>query len=329
MDLDHLTPSQYLHLSILLVHLQQAMNENFFRKIHRKGIMVVAAAGNNGHVDDAPPMIPAAFPTSTISIGAVNLQKKRHYMSAVNSQVELCAVGTDVISTGFDLVNGRYHWDYAKKTGSSMAAPQVAAVVSLLWSHFPACSGDQIRSVLAKTAIGHRYSYGPCDDNCGFGIPQLQDAYDLLDSTRTYPGSNDYNCNVAGLILSSTNNVCDCVNSRGDPSKCLDVSSRSGASKVSQYQHSSSNSSTRCADDSSARFKLAVSSRNLQIQILNRKKNRNNNKKRNRRKVTRGCKFVAKASYSQIIQYCRNTKVRQSCKRTCSYSGFEYADCTF
>ena len=278
-----------------------------------------------------PPMIPAAFPTSTISIGAVNLLKKRHYMSAVNSQVEFCSWGDSVISTGFELVGGRYYWDYVKKTGSSMAAPQVAAVVSLLWSHFPVCSGDQIRSVLAKTATGHRYSYGSCDDNCGFGIPQLQDAYDLLDSTRSYPGSNDYNCNVAGLILSSTNNVCDCVNSRGDPSKCLDFSSSSGVSKVSQFQQSSSHSSTntRCADDSSARFKLAVSSRNLQIQVLNRQKNRNNNKKRNRRKVTRGCEFVGKAPYAKIVKYCQNTKVRQSCKRTCSYSGFEYADCTF
>ena len=91
------------------------MNENFFRKIHRKGIVTIAAAGNNGHIDDAPPMIPAAFPTSTISIGAVNLQKKRHYMSAVNFQVEFCAAGTDIISTGFELVNGRYYWDYEKK----------------------------------------------------------------------------------------------------------------------------------------------------------------------------------------------------------------------
>ena len=305
------------------------MNENYFRKVHRKGVLVVAAAGNNGHIDDAPPMIPAAFPTSTISVGAVNLQKKRHYMSAVNSQVEFCSHGTDVISTGFDLVGGRYYWDYVKKTGSSMAAPQVAAVVSLLWSHYPRCSGDQIRSVLAKTATGHKYSYGPCDDHCGFGIPQLRDAYDLLDSTRSHPGSTYYNCNVAGLILSSTNNVCDCVNSRGDPSKCLDVSSSDGASKISQYQQSSSQGSTRCADDSSARFKLAVSSRNLQIQILNRKKNRNRNKKRNRRKVTRGCGFVGKASYSQIVQYCQNSKVRHSCKRTCSYAGFEYTDCTF
>ena len=136
---------------------------------------------------------------------------------------------------------------------------------------------------------------------------------------------------ATSLVLSSTNNVCDCVNSRGNPSKCLDVSASIGASKVSQYQQTSSHSSTntRCADNSSARFKLAVSSRNLQIQILNRKKNRNNNKKRNRRKVTRGCEFVGKASYAQIVKYCRNTKVRQSCKRTCSYAGFEYTDCTF
>ena len=308
------------------------MNENYFRKIHRKGIVIVAAAGNNGHVDDSPPMIPAAFPTSTISIGAVTLKKNRHHMSAVNSQVEFCAVGVNVISTSFDLVSGRYQWDYTKKTGSSMAAPQVAAVVSLLWSHYPRCSGDEIRSVLAKTATRHKYSYSPCDDHCGFGIPQLRDAYDLLDSTRSHPGSNDYNCNVAGLILSSTDDVCDCVNSRGDPSKCLDTSS-GGMSSVTEYQQASSSttSSSRCADDPSARFQLAVSSRNLQILVLNRqKKNRNRRKKKkNRRKVTRGCEFVGRASYSQIVRYCQNAEVRQSCKRTCSYAGFEYADCTF
>lgn len=298
------------------------MPEDFFRDIHNKGILIVAAAGNNGHTDDSDlMMMPAGFPQSTISVGSVNLSKKRHHTSAINSQVEFCAMGTNVVSTGFKLDGEHYEYDYIEKTGTSMAAPQVAAVAGLLWSHFPRCSSLQVREVLARTAMPHLSSHNHCDEYCGFGIVQLQDAYDLLRKSGT--GGN-YDCSVGGPILSSTNNVCDCINSNFSPSKCLystpedhKQDSRQGPSDRT-VTPSFKSDQPKCRDNDSAKFKLVRPSRNLR---------RGRGRKR---KITRQCSYVRKRKDSLIAEYCKtSTAVRESCRRTCAFIGVSYDGCTF
>ena len=286
---------------------RDAMYEPYFRSLADKGIMLVAASGNIGGGDQNGMFYPASFPGSVISVGAVNSDESVWYKSAVNNQVEFCAHGQNVISTGLSL-------DFVRKSGTSMSTPQVAAVAANLWSHYPRCSATQIRSVLAATAKSISGSLERCTQECGFGIPQLQDAYSLLDSTKSIPGvSQDYDCDVGGMILSSTASVCDCIDSNGDPSKCIDPNT-SGPAEPTLPE---------CKDKKMARFRINVS------------RERNANKRdlqtarQKRRNRSRGCKYIRqKKSRAQF--WCQiNQDVRKSCQGSCSkLAGIVYNSCS-
>jgi serine protease len=70
------------------------------------------------------------------------------------------------------------HFDYAYFNGTSMATPHVAGVAALLFSHFPQCSGSDIRNAMNATALdlgksGQDHAYGN-------GLVQAKDALDYL-----------------------------------------------------------------------------------------------------------------------------------------------------
>ena len=63
-------------------------------------------------------------------------------------------------------------------SGTSMATPAAAGVAGVVWSAYPQCSNQQIRSALARTAR----DLGPKgrDEQFGFGMVQAQAALDYL-----------------------------------------------------------------------------------------------------------------------------------------------------
>jgi subtilisin family serine protease len=68
--------------------------------------------------------------------------------------------------------------DYGYMSGTSMATPAVAGVAALIWSHYPDCTGEQVRTVLKTTALdagdaGH-------DEKFGSGIVQADSALSKL-----------------------------------------------------------------------------------------------------------------------------------------------------
>ncbi len=67
---------------------------------------------------------------------------------------------------------------YAYYDGTSMATPHVSAVAALVWSHFPDCTGKQMRASLGKSAL----DLGPVgrDDHYGFGLVQARAAYQRI-----------------------------------------------------------------------------------------------------------------------------------------------------
>lgn len=69
--------------------------------------------------------------------------------------------------------SGYQEWD-----GTSMATPHVSGVAALVWSHFPACTNDQIRLALQATAedLGDPGR----DTSYGFGLIRAKAAYDYL-----------------------------------------------------------------------------------------------------------------------------------------------------
>lgn len=133
------------------------------------GMMLVAAAGNDGNSSMS---YPASY-SSIISVAAVDSSESRASYSQYNSQVEIAGPGSAVNST----------WPvntYRSISGTSMATPHVAGVAALVWSFFPQCTNEQIRSVLNNTAKD-KGSAGR-DNFYGYGIVQAKAAYDDINA---------------------------------------------------------------------------------------------------------------------------------------------------
>jgi subtilisin family serine protease len=78
--------------------------------------------------------------------------------------------------------------DYGYMSGTSMATPAVSGVAALVWSNFPSCTGEEIRSALKATAqdsgaAGH-------DVYFGHGIVKAKAAHDYLTANGCAGGDN-------------------------------------------------------------------------------------------------------------------------------------------
>ncbi|NEM06737.1 S8 family serine peptidase [Geodermatophilus normandii] len=108
-----------------------------------KGVVVVAAAGNDAADRDRVPVYPAAYAEpNLLTVGASTAADTVSSFSAYGATtVDLFAPGTQVFTTansgGYELVSG-----------TSIAAPQVAGAVALYRAAFPDLSAADLRSAL-------------------------------------------------------------------------------------------------------------------------------------------------------------------------------------
>lgn len=140
----------------------------------RKGMIVLAAAGNEGnnswHFITTP-----ADADSIISVGAVNnLGEPASFSSygpSSDGRVAPVAAsvgeGTFVSSTTGPIGSGN---------GTSFATPNLAGLVTCLWQAFPEFTNMEIIDAVKKSSS----IYNNPDDRIGFGIPDFQKAYDYL-----------------------------------------------------------------------------------------------------------------------------------------------------
>ncbi len=145
------------------------------------GMLAFGASGNLGLREDD---YPASYPT-VVSVGAVGPDGLRANFSNWNDQLEIMGPGVDIVST---YPGNRY----GAMSGTSMAVPYVAGIAALIWGHFPECSNQQIRNVLAasaKVVTPEGGSGSRCNRRTGFGLVQAKDAFDLLDA---------YGCDAGG-----------------------------------------------------------------------------------------------------------------------------------
>ena len=116
-------------------------------RARNKGVLLVAAAGNDGKNADKHPAYPAAYPDGNVlSVAATNSKDKLASFSNYGAKtVDLAAPGDHVASTF-------WHSDYAYMSGTSMAAPYVAAAAAMLRkAHAP---GTSARSAPACASTG-------------------------------------------------------------------------------------------------------------------------------------------------------------------------------
>lgn len=144
-----------------------ATEENAFEAARNAGLINIAAAGNGG---DTSLSYPASY-DSVMSVAAIDSSKNVASFSQKNAQVEISAPGVAITSTVLN--NGYATWD-----GTSMATPHVAGVAALVWSHFPSCTGEEIRHAMNNTA--EDLGAANRDNSYGYGLVQAKALYDAL-----------------------------------------------------------------------------------------------------------------------------------------------------
>ncbi len=107
-----------------------------------RGVVVVAAAGNFG--PGAGPTYPASYP-GVLSVAATDNNRIVTGFSEAGAAANIAAPGVNVLSTWND-------GNYAVVSGTSMAAPHVAAAAALVLARYPQLSGPQVVTQLENTA---------------------------------------------------------------------------------------------------------------------------------------------------------------------------------
>jgi len=130
-------------------------------KAYSVGIVLVAAAGNNGPGENTI-TYPAKY-TSVIAVGATDESDVVADWSSRGPELELTAPGVNIYST----YKGS---TYKTLSGTSMACPHVTGTVALILCKNPSLKPDEVRGILRETAVDlgtlgwdSAYGYGRVD----------------------------------------------------------------------------------------------------------------------------------------------------------------------
>jgi subtilisin len=142
---------------------------------YARGVLVVAAAGNQGRSNDSV-LYPAKF-DSVVAVSAVDAEDEIATFSSRGPAVELAAPGVDVYST-FMVPYFDDHY-YAYLSGTSMASPHIAGLAALIMQANPGISNAEVRQ---KMALMARDLGAPGrDTDYGWGLAQLDRPTDHAD----------------------------------------------------------------------------------------------------------------------------------------------------
>lgn len=114
---------------------------------HNRGIIFVAAAGNDNRQDVTN--FPAAY-NHVISVGGTNRNDGVSGFSTVDNTIDVMAPGSNFRTTDH---NGASSPSYTSTQGTSFSSPLVAGIIGLMVAANPCLTPDEIENILKATAV--------------------------------------------------------------------------------------------------------------------------------------------------------------------------------
>ena len=168
--------------------------QNVFAQARAAGVIVVAAAGNSA---SSELHYPASY-DGVVSVGAVDLLKRRAGYSSFGPALDVAAPGGDtssdrngdgyedgVLSTTRDAASGAFGFRFLQ--GTSMAAPHVAGVAALMKAVAPTLSPAEFDTLLAGGALTTDLGAPGRDDLYGHGLIDARRAVEAASASA--PGT--------------------------------------------------------------------------------------------------------------------------------------------
>ena len=174
------------HANVISLSLGSTADDPFVHAAVRRavaaGIVVVAAAGNNGC--DCM-LYPANYP-EVVSVGALNSFGQLASFSSYGANLTIVAPGTNLYTT--DWQSGNQTSAYASGiSGTSLATPIVAGLLTRLLSQQPTASAAQLIAVLTENANHSGLTMAaPHSNNYGFGTLDAGQASLRMATSVTY-----------------------------------------------------------------------------------------------------------------------------------------------
>ena len=105
-------------------------------------VVVVCASGNN----NSSVIYPAAYPES-IAVGSINAKKNKSSFSCYGDALDVVAPGESILQETI-AGGGNYNTSFYQYSGTSMAAPHVAALAALIQSIHPGLSSSEVEEII-------------------------------------------------------------------------------------------------------------------------------------------------------------------------------------
>lgn len=144
----------------------------------KKGMIVTNSAGNSGW-DSWHYIIAPADGEHVLAVGAVNANGDVAGFSSYGPSAD-GRVKPDVASVGANTVIAGYDGNPVTGSGTSLANPNLAGLVTCLWQAFPEFSNQEILDAVKKSSS----RFTTPDDRVGYGIPNMRVAWQLLAAKR-------------------------------------------------------------------------------------------------------------------------------------------------
>ncbi|MEQ7049300.1 S8 family peptidase [Paenibacillaceae sp. P-4] len=138
------------------------------KRAHRKGIVIVSSAGNEGRNSGKIDQ-PASYP-EVIAVAATDKNNRIASFSSRGRGIDVAAPGSDIVSTS-------NKQGFITNSGTSMAAPHVSGTAALLLAHNRKVKPSLIRKLLMDTA---RPLNGYSRHSQGSGLIQADRAFSSL-----------------------------------------------------------------------------------------------------------------------------------------------------